>query len=778
MGRAACKWKPHRVVYIKKSPDISGTAGERMSAQHASTGLQHGLMIICSLASLASAIPARAADPAAVPPAPASSADSLGEIVVTASRREEVIQKSALAIQALSGEEARDAGLVQITDFSREVLGLQVGISGGDSQIYIRGVGDFSANPLANPGVAFNVDGVYVARPEAVNSNFYDMQRVEVLKGPQGTLYGRNSSGGAINLITNSPQFGNSITGTLNVESGNYDLFRVDGAINAPVSDTVSMRLAFNKVSREGYLTDGTNDDREQAVRFKTLFKPSDTFSVLLTIDGAQVGGKGGGYVFRPQAPGASPWSAVSSENAYLESLPGSAGVVYQGSDSQQRDKFWNVSAQLDWDLGFATLTVIPAYRHSNADSLSYDAQREVLMDRSDEETFEARLSKTTDFIKWVGGIYFFHEKNPGEISVDVGPAILYSLIPYNPSGTSYAGFGETTISATDQWRFIVGARETTEKRLLNGVFYISPDNGATFLDHENFNGSVTFNSFTWKLGTEYDLAPQSMLFATASTGFKAGGLTQTTAPDNVYQPEKVLAYELGIRNRFFDQRLQVNAEAFHWDYKNQQQSHLTFDDTGSINFLQSNAGDSKLNGINIDVLAKATPHDTIHAEVEYDHARYSSFDYTVPAVLFNPAATACHQSGTVPGPFLPLAVVDCSGFALPHVPLWSGLLDYAHDFDLPNGGGMRLDASVRAQSWDWIAVDFVPAERAPSFHVLNANLSYIAPSRKWTVTGYVRNISNATEYTSAIESTTIPGLVSANINPPRTYGVQLHLDW
>jgi iron complex outermembrane recepter protein len=748
-----------------------------MSPNHPSTRNRRAGVLAGALFSLALVRLAVAADPA---PADSSAAtgDSLNEIVVTANRREETLQKSALAIQAISGDEARSAGLVQITDFTRQVLGLQVGMNGGDSQIYIRGVGDFSANPLANPGVAFNVDGVYVARPEAVNSNFYDIQRIEVLKGPQGTLYGRNSSGGAINLITNSPQFGDTITGTLNVESGNYDLFRIDGAINAPVNDTLAMRLAFNKVSREGYLTDGTDDDKEQAVRYKALFKPSEVFSLLLTIDGAQVGGKGGGFVYRPQAPGASPWAAVSSENAYLYSLPGSAGVVEQGADSFQRDKFWNVSAQLDWDLGFATLTVIPAYRHSNADNLNYDAQRLRLIDRSDEETFEARLAKSSDFIKWVGGFYFFHEKNPGSISVDVGPSILYSLIPYNPSGTSYALFGETTISATDQWRFIVGARETTERRLLNGVFYISPDNGASFLDHENFNGDVTFNSFTWKLGTEYDLAPQSMLFATASTGFKAGGLTQTTPPDNVYQPEKVLAYELGIRNRFFDQRLQLNVEAFHWDYKNQQQSHLTFDDTGSINFLQSNAGDAKLNGANLDILAKVTMHDTVHAEVEYDHAKYTSFDYTVPAALFNPASTECRQTGTVPGPFLPLAVVDCAGFALPHVPLWSGLLDYTHDFDLPNGADVRLGASARLQSWNWIAVDFVPAERAPSFHMLNADLGYIAPSRKWSVTAYVRNITNATEYTAGVESTTIPGLISANISPPRTYGAQLHLDW
>src|ERR1700674_268079 len=175
-----------------------------------------------------------------------AAADGLQEIVVTAARREETIQKSSLAIQAISADQASAAGLVQVTDLSKLVPGLQVGMNGGSSQIFIRGVGDFSANALSNPGVAFNVDGVYVGRPEAVNSNFYDISRVEVLKGPQGTLYGRNSSGGAINLITNSPTL-DEVKGTLNIESGNYNLYHIDGAINIPISNTLAIRAAFNK---------------------------------------------------------------------------------------------------------------------------------------------------------------------------------------------------------------------------------------------------------------------------------------------------------------------------------------------------------------------------------------------------------------------------------------------------------------------------------------------------------------------------------------------------
>lgn len=701
------------------------------------------------------------------------------EIVVTASKREQTIQKSSLAIQAVSAEQARKEGLVQITDMSKLVLGLQVGMNGGSSQIYVRGVGDFSANPLANPGVGFNVDGVYVGRPEAVNSNFYDISRIEVLKGPQGTLYGRNSSGGAINLITNSPTL-DDVKGTLNVESGNYDLFRIDGAINIPVSSTLAIRAAFNRVSRAGYLSDGTDDDKEEAMRVKTLWKPTDDFSLLFSVDGAQVGGKGAGYVYLPRAPGANPWEADASTqaNAYFASFPGSTGVNPQGTNSKTDNRFLNASAQMDWDLGFATLTLLPAYRHSDIYGLSYDAQLQVMSETANEETMEARLSHSGDAVKWVAGLYYFDEHNPGQIHIDVGPTVLYTEIPYNPRGTSEAAFGEATFSVTEPFRVIAGARFTTEHRTLSGVFYISEDNGATLIDHENFNGGVTFNAFTWKLGAEYDLTSENMLYATASTGFKAGGLTQTTSPDNVYQPEKVLAYELGSRNRFFDDTLQVNLELFRWTYRDQQNSLLTFDDTGSVNFLTVNAGNATLYGFNVDGVDKLTHHDTLHLSAEYNHSRYSDFILQVPSVLFNPASSGCRDVGTVPGPILPLAQVDCAGYELPHAPEWTGLADYSHDFDLSNGSAIALGASARLSSWTWLAVNFTPAERAPSFHVLNTDMTYMTANRKWSITGYVRNITNATEYTGGTASAQVPEIFGANINPPRTYGAQFHMSF
>ena len=701
-------------------------------------------------------------------------AGTLEEVVVTASRREETLQHSSLAIAAFSGDALKNAGLTQAADLSKLVQGLQVGFSGSTSQIYIRGVGDFSANPLANPGVAFSVDGLYVGRPEGVGVNFYDISRLEVVKGPQGTLYGRNASGGAINLITNAPTL-DGVKGEVNADVGDFALFHVDGAINVPLSSTVAIRAAINRVKRGGYLNDGTGDDDQLAARVKLLFAPSDATKLLLSVDAAQLRGKGGGYVYLPRRPGSDAWegSTSAAANAYVATF--NPFIVPGGSDAFVHNNFWNASAQLDHTLSFADLTVIAGYRHTDTDTLSYNAQSQHLLGKSNQQTLEARLGRSSASVKWVAGLYYFRETDPGEIRIFVGPGLLKSRPTYNPEGKSYAAFGEATFSVTDQLRLIAGARYTTEKRTLDGHFYVYPTQGTNFIDVETFGGNKTFNSSTWKAGAEFDVTPQNMLYLTASTGFKAGGITQTVPPANVYQPEKVLAFEVGSRNRFLNNRLQLNLEAFHWTYTDQQNSHLTFDTLGNINFLTQNAGKAKIYGLNVDLTAMPTDSDALHVAVEFNHSRYSEFNYQLPFFAYSPVGIGCRNAGTGPGPFVPLTTVDCSGFELPHAPKLSGQVDYTHTLRLTSGASIDFNANARFASETWLAVDFIAAEKAPSFSVLNASITYRSEQKDLSVGVYVRNANNGREYTGGQEQNFGSPLVSANIGAPRTFGVQLH---
>lgn len=710
--------------------------------------------------------------------AAASSGNAIGDIVVTANRRAESVQRSSLAVAAFTGEQVTKAGVAQATDLTKLTQGLQVALIGSTSQIYVRGVGDASSNPLANPGVAFNVDGVYVGRPEGVGVNFFDIERIEVLKGPQGTLYGRNTSGGAINLITRSPNL-DKLGGTLNVEAGNFGLFRVDGAVNVPLTDTLAVRVAANRVNRDGYLTDGTSDDDQLGGRLKLLFKPTTDVSLVISVDGERVRGRAGGYVYRPQRPGSSAWEGTTSPaaNAYVASAF-NPNIVAGKNDTFVHNDFWAISGQLDWNLGFATLTVIPAYRHSDTDTLTYNAQSQHLLGRSNQETLEARLSHASSSFKWVAGGFFFHESNPGEIRIFVGPGLLQSNPQYQPRGTSYSAFGEATYSVTDRLRLIAGGRYTSENRKLNGDFFISPKQDGNYIDVEKFNGDKTFNSVTWKAGAEFDLAARNMLYFTASTGFKSGGITQTIPPNNIYQPEKVLAFELGSRNRFLDNRLQVNLEGFHWTYTDQQNSHLTFDTLGNVNFLTQNAGQATLYGFNVDVVARPTNADTLHVGVEYDHSKYSKDSYQVPIFAYSPLGTGCKLAGVAPGPFVPLATIDCSGFELPHAPAWSGQADYTHTFTFASAAALDLDFAARFASATWLSFDFNPPERAPSFTILSAAATFRPSSRVWSLTGYVRNIANGKEYVGGQQQPQAPPLFAAVITPPRTFGAQLRINF
>ncbi len=196
---------------------------------------------------------------------PSPGTGKLEEVVVTAQRRRENVQKSSLDIQVLGAAQLARAGVSTAKDLSALVPGLQISLGANETQAFIRGVGDLSSTGLGQSAVAFNFDGIYGADQASYAPLFYDVARVEVLKGPQGTLYGRNASAGAVNVVSNRPT--KTLSGYLTAEFGNYDLKHVTGAVSGPVTDTLSIRVAFNYIDRNGYLSDGTDDDKQASGR-------------------------------------------------------------------------------------------------------------------------------------------------------------------------------------------------------------------------------------------------------------------------------------------------------------------------------------------------------------------------------------------------------------------------------------------------------------------------------------------------------------------------------
>ncbi|WP_427968698.1 TonB-dependent receptor [Altererythrobacter sp.] len=749
---------------------------------------------------------------------PAADDGSIHDIVVTAQRRSESVQKTALSIEVFSGDTLSERGIARPDDLTKLATGLQVG-GGTTTQVYIRGVGDFGVTATANPAVVTSLNGVAIARPQAISGNFFDLERVEVLKGPQGTLYGRNASGGALNLIAAKPRIG-EFSGYFNGTIGNYETFAGEGAVNVPMTDVGALRLAYQLSDRDGYLTDGGDDDKHQSVRLQGLLEPNDAMTLRLGAGYTHLGGNGSGLAVIPRIPGQSAWTGSTSTAAadYHTALATAIFMASGGTsvppalldrpdafDLHQNVQSWNVDAQLDYDFGGATLTVIPAYRRTTAKfsiqpSFNYSLGDGTDGETSDQYSLEARLGHTGDKLKWVVGAFAFKEDQSTDFAVNSG-LIQRIRVASDLSTKSYAAFGEATYSIIDALRLIAGLRYTSDRREQTDFrkFAISPTvtgqpplaipclppaflpgEQCSLLPPGSFDTSKTFKKATWKAGFEADLTPQSMLFGTVSTGFKAGGFNQAIDPANpaqtlAFAPETITAYTVGLRNRLLDNKLQLNVEGFYWDYKDLQLTSLLLDGSGNISLATQNAGKARLYGFNADVIAKPARNTTLRAALEYVNSKYKDFSYVQAAAFTPPGSTGCAvtPSSLAPGPLGPFVNIDCSGFRLVRSPKWSGSVGLAQIIDLNNGGNFTFDTDLAFASSRYTSTSFIANSKVASYTNWSASLTYNAPGDRWFLGAYVRNITNAKIYTGGggDQSPFVTGFITSSIGAPRTWG-------
>jgi iron complex outermembrane receptor protein len=747
-----------------------------------------------------------------------TSADlGIEEIVVTAQRRAESLQKASVVLDVVSSETLSRAGVTGPTGLAGVLPSIQIGNAGPLLQVYIRGVGDAGVGATSNPAIAFNIDGVYVSRSQSISTEFYDVERVEVLKGPQGTLYGRNATGGAVNLLTRDPKLG-EYGMRFSAELGNFDSAVLEGAVNIPLGENLAARVSGTYVRKDGYTSQNFVDDKHEAIRAKLLWEPSSDFSLLLNSSAGHIGGKGGSFSVIvnkiPGLPDQSPWLDQTDPLArdYLLAsvphppLPNVPGLIDPPTpDEGFMDlNFWNVSAEMNVELGFGTLTVLPAYRHAKLLEQHLNFLRvstgagfgniPTTPETSAQTTVEVRLANSSDKLQWVLGGYFYDENQDTQY-VNRSGLIQNIAAKYSLDTRSYAAFGEATYSLSDSLRAIGGLRYTSDRRAIQGFSVaLSPSlrcagPSGTVCPSESFIGDKTYKNVSWKVGAEADVLDDSLLFATVSSGFKGGSFNVAiapTAPPNStdassYRPETLLAYTVGLKNRFFDNRLQLNLEGFYWDYKDLQQARIAVSGAGNSAYSFDNAGKARMYGGSVDFIAKPWSGGTFSGGVEYLNARYTEFIVNQPARTLLPGSTGCPvtPSSLPPSPTAgPLVTIDCAGFEVTRSPKWSGSLAYTHHFDLAEGGAIEPSVDMRFASSRWLASDFVAAERGKSYQTFNASLTYISADDLFTFTGFVRNITNETVYQGAFEAPFMPGVVGVNIAPPRTYGVRMAMNF
>jgi len=733
-----------------------------------------------------------------------SSADALQEVVVTAQRRSESLQHAAISVTALSPEVLTRASVTSAADLTAVVPALQASNQSGFSAMYIRGVGSYSGNPYSEPAVAFNFDGVYISRANAVNGQFFDVERVEVLKGPQGTLYGRNATGGAVNLITKPAEL-NTFGGYVSAEYGNYNEILVNGALNAPLGDKTAVRLAFQTEDHDGYMSDGTDDARNRSVRLSLLTQPSADFSAKLVVDYSKLGGRGTGTAILPLGttpvrgglgdPAAVAYYNNAAANSFV--FPGAITPVPEYL-TRVDTPIWGVMSDIELHTAVGTLTVVPAYRQMKADNFlttigSFDWDRT----QQQQASIEVRLaSDSSGPFRYLIGVYYFDEHSDFNLNFDgqfTGVFIEKGIL----TSKSPAAFSQLSYAISDSFRLTGGARYTQERKTLDGELSVAPPVAFTSgpgLNPLNIVGTPPqmlinvarkFTSTTWKGGLEWDVAPESLVYANVGTGFKAGGFffSQT---NNSFKPEHVTAYTLGSKNRFFNDRLQLNAEGFWLKYKDQQFAHLGYVAglTGPVSgYPTENVGRSTIKGVELEAQWLPVRTLLLGLDVQYAHSNYDQFVYQTPDIsglLSLPAGSIAPTSGCPATLVGSNYHVSCTGYQLLQTPTWTTSVNVQKTFNLPDGAALVGTLRARYETSRWASDSFLPVSRVGGNGTADASLAYNSADGHWSVTGYVNNVVNRTIPGSAWANDVYPifPLVASTLRPPRTYGVRGRYDF
>lgn len=717
----------------------------------------------------------------------------LQEIVVTAERRNESIQNAPLAITAISGEALSNAAVVKSSDLNKLVPDVHIVDSGTQDVIRIRGVGTQIQNALQDPQIAFSVDGVFISSPSGSDGVFYDLDRVEVLKGPQGTLYGRNATGGALNVITARPK--DRFEANAGIEVGNYHELRTNGMLNLPLTQSTALRFAFLTVSHEGYLTSGYDDARDAAGRVELLTHFGERASLLLTADYFHQGGMGINFV--PLNPVTNQYQ--NPRNPWQDSPPGN----YLDPADQQRcvgqtlgvafpycanragrtvKNVWGVMGQYDYRFDGATLTVIPAFRTTNSNVLYFPRMAWTHIDSQlPQGSIEARLASTgASRLQWLVGVYGLDSRNDADqLFFQPNP---YPHPPYiylannNPvqlTDRSFALFTQETYSLTNALRFTLGGRYTYEGKTKSGnnrliqaaaacdpyLAYGATYDGTTCSYPER--GSDHWNSGQYRVALDYDVTAHSLLYASVSTGEHAGGFFQGLPPDS-YGPETLTAYALGSKNRFLDQRVQVNGEIYYWDFRDLQYTTTGFLTPPIIGAVTLNAGRARVYGADASVQLMPTRFDQLSLDVSYAQGQNTQFRFAAIAPPIG--GSSCGYNA---------GIETCNGSPLISLPPWAGNFRYQHTMALPNGSQLRGQVQLHAEAGSWLGFDQIPAQRAAGYHQTDVDISYTLPRQVWTVGAFVHNIEDV-----AVRTYEQPGSITrtnfVTLAPPRTYGLRL----
>lgn len=657
------------------------------------------------------------------------------EIIVTAQKRAENLQQVPISITAVGAETLQRSGVATLDDIQHLAPGLNMSTigSGWVSYTYIRGAGTNVLDSGADPSVAFFVDEVYLTGTAGLQFDLLDIQQVEVLKGPQGTLFGRNAAAGAVNIITRRPE--ETFNAYASLDAGDYSAINVRGGITGPLTADASWRyrLSAGHRERDAYTDNPAGVDPGYVDTYSVrgqLQYVSPGFMALFTGD-YFTSDNGMSNFFLSTAV-----TAGVLTPAAAASLPTDQSFYrrYYDTNGFERQDTSTLTARLEWELPFATLTSISGYRDNQFERLQdqdgtlafgYNLGTDE-QDRSFSQ--ELRLSNQGERWNWILGLYYYHGETERLDTLAAGPGFAVPSFQ-NTTGTynqdltvnSYALFGQATYDITDRLNLTLGARYTFDEK--ESDMTVNPV-GPAGLYSVNLNPD--WDSFDPALTLSFQANDDVMLYASARQGFKSGGFQ--TLPGSaalaarIYDPELVRSYELGLRSRWLDGRLQINTSLFHTDIEDQQILRVPSPGVSIID----NAGRTETDGIDVSVSAFVTSNFRLDWNATLQGARFSEY------------LTNC--SGAPP-----VCTTDLSGNAQLRSPNFSSSLIGEYTWPLGRAGEVRLRGEYAYMSEQFFDAANTRAAGAyqPSYGLFNARLTYTPPGGNWDLSLYGKNLGD-----------------------------------
>ncbi|SFG29461.1 iron complex outermembrane recepter protein [Novosphingobium sp. CF614] len=693
---------------------------------------------------------------------------TFGDIIVTAQRRNELQRDVPISITAFNSESLAKTGVTDARGLMQITPGLNFQQFGSSAQPLIRGIGSTGGSVGDSSNVSIYIDGVYQPFQAANFLRFGDLDRIEVLKGPQGTLFGRNAAGGAISITTLKPSL-DAATGKFSAGYSRFNEVELNGFVSVPLSDTVAASLSGNFIRNDGFRRDiFLNRDvgylRSYGGRAKLLIEPDERTSILLTghyrwsNDLGSFGNQplDGNTVIRRTVP-----------DILLATEPNTSALSIE---TVNKVKVYGGSLSIERDLGFAKLTSLTAF--ANARQFVFTDS-----DLTPAANLQTKINFGTDMIsqdltltstnegplKWLLGGTYYREQG-FLISYTYGGLFTPAAAPPLTAGRyvpevdikAYAAFAELTYSLTDRLTVIVGGRFSNDKPSYTGstvVVATGQPNPAT-----RVSPSDSFSSFTPRVAMRYAVTPTLNAYASYSRGFKSGVFNSNGLQATAVKPETVDAFEAGMKGAV-SPTFSFDASAFYYDYKNLQQ--LSFGTTPTTLILR-NAAKAEIYGFEANATALPLPGLTLRGGFAYVHGEYKSFP---GAQGFIPATNA---SG-VPIGGNATFIFDASGHPMIRTPRVQVNGTVAYETGVANGG--KLNFNLTASRTGKMYHDVSSNTVQPAFTVVNASIAYTTPDEHWRASIWGNNIFDETYIAGILISGTA---TAVTYSKPATYGVKI----